>query len=48
MDQGYLKGRVLSDDLMVDVPEITRQGSGVCRCETPRVLARMLTGMVIV
>lgn len=29
MDQGYLKGRFLSDDLMVDVPEITRQGSGV-------------------
>lgn len=49
MDQGYLKGQVLSDDLMVEVPEIRRQGSGVwTRCETPRVLARMLTGMVIV
>lgn len=29
MDQGYLKGQVLSDDLMVEVPEMRRQGSGV-------------------
>lgn len=29
MDQGYLKGQFLSDDLMVDIPEIKRQGGGV-------------------
>lgn len=49
MDQGYVKGQVSSDDLMVDGPEIRRQGSGVLtRCETPMVLAQMLTSTVIV
>lgn len=49
MDQGYLKGQVLSYDLMVDVPEIGRQGSGdLARCKTPRVLAQIPTSMVIV
>lgn len=49
MDQGYLEGRTVSDDLMVDVPEIRRARKwGLTRCKTVRVLAEMLTSIVIV